>query len=545
MKPVGYFRLILFLVCATALAQKPVVNPGGAVSAATFAPVGGPGHALVPGGIASLFGENLAAGPSVATVLPLPTRLGGTTLTVNGIAAPLFYVSPSQINFQVPSSTAVPSYGAYGQASIIVTTPAGSSVPIAADVYVYNPGIFTQNATGCGPGAVLNVAPDGSTSLNSPSNSVAPGDFISIFATGLGTMASQPADGEAAPSLPLVEYQYGVLAQFYWPASLPDAPGEQSSASWAGEAPGLVGVDQVNVPVPMGVPQGCAVPLRLATQSGLSQPITVSIRNGRGQCVDPPMGSSGEIVLKKSVVLNDDTVPESDTFTASFSASPGKTLPPPVVLGSGAEILTTIGQAPSCAIPGYSTLDAGQISLSGPAGQVQAQPSVVNGQISYQAPLPAGFVQRGTFQVSSAGGKNVGAFQSTLNVGSDIQVTSQYPKGSQVDGLSTITVNWTGGQAGEVATISIVEHQFPYDFIVTSQFPAAGGTAYIFPTYNTSTNYPVVAIIQMSPDIEIVLDVGPDPSQPRTISASGLTLGAQVNWVYEYRFTDLWWGIQP
>ena len=103
---------------------------------------------LVPGGIASLFGENLAAAPLQAGALPLPTKLGGTTVTVNGIAAPLFYVSPSQINFQVPASIAVPSYGAYSQASIIVTTPAGSSAAATADVYVYNPGIFTQNAQG-------------------------------------------------------------------------------------------------------------------------------------------------------------------------------------------------------------------------------------------------------------------------------------------------------------------------------------------------------------------------------------------------------------
>jgi hypothetical protein len=170
---------------------------------------------------------------------------------------------------------------------------------------------------------------------------------------------------------------------------------------------------------------------------------------------------------------------------------------------------------------------------------------VANGQISYLATLPAGFVQPGTFQISSAGGQNVGDFQTTLNVGSDIQVTSQFPKGSQLDGLSTIIVNWTGGQAGEVATLSVVEHQFLYDFVVTAQFPATGGYAWIYPTYNTGTNFPVVAVIQMSPDIEIVLDIGPDPSQPQTISPAGLTLGAQASWVYEYRFTGLWWGISP
>jgi uncharacterized protein (TIGR03437 family) len=541
MKAVKRFALLLFVASTTALAQKPAVSPGGAVSAATFASASGPGHALVPGGIASLFGENLAAAPLQAGALPLPTKLGGTTVTVNGIAAPLFYVSPSQINFQVPASIAVPSYGAYSQASIIVTTPAGSSAAATADVYVYNPGIFTQNASGCGSGAVLNVNPDGSTSLNSPSNSVAPGDFLSIFATGLGVVAGQPPDGEAAPSVPLARYQYGTQAQFYWPASLPDEAGAQSMASWAGKAPGLVGVDQVNVQVPVGVPQGCAVPFRFATQDGLSQSITVSIHNGGGQCVDPPMGSAGTILLKKSVVLNDDTIPESDTVAASFTQWPGMTVPPRVVLPLGLETETTVGQAPSCTAPGYSTLNAGEIELSGPAGQAQVQPSVTAGQVSYLGSLPSGFVQAGTFGIFSAGGESVGIMRATLNLGSDIQIRSQFPKGSQVDGLSTITVNWTGGQAGEVATLSIVEHQFLYDFVVTAQFPVTGGYAWIYPSYNTGTDYPIVAIIQESQDIEIVLDIGTDPAQPQTISASGLTLGAQVGWVYEYRFTGLSW----
>ena len=170
MKPVRRFRLIVFLACMTALAQKPVVNPGGVVNAASFAAVADNGQALplAPGGIASLFGENLAAGPLQANVLPLPTTLDGTTVTVNGVKAPLFYASPLQINFQVPSSMeqTIPSLGVPGVVSIVVTTAAGSSEPVTATVFLNSPGIFTQNSMGCGAGAILNVRPDGSVSLN-------------------------------------------------------------------------------------------------------------------------------------------------------------------------------------------------------------------------------------------------------------------------------------------------------------------------------------------------------------------------------------------
>ena len=122
------------------------------------------------------------------------------------------------------------------------------------------------------------------------------------------------------------------------------------AAIFDGKAPGFVGLDQLNVLVPSGVPQGCNVPLRIGTGPAFaqpqSQPVTVSIHNGAGQCVDPQMGSAGELVLKKSAVLNDDTVPESDTLAASFSASPGKTVSPPVVLAPGEETLTTMEQGP-------------------------------------------------------------------------------------------------------------------------------------------------------------------------------------------------------
>jgi uncharacterized protein (TIGR03437 family) len=276
MKLGEFFRLLLFLTGAAALAQTPVINPGGVVNAASFAGVTSNGQPLplVPGGIASLFGENLAAGPVPANVLPLPTTLGGTTVTVNGTMAPLFYVSPLQINFQIPSSTeqTIVSLGAPGVLFIVVTTTAGSSAPVTASVFLNSPGIFTQNGTGCGAGAILNVKPDGSVSLNSPSNSASPGEYLSIFATGLGLAGIQPADGEPAPDKPLLALlQYGAGVQFYINPldGVPGGPGVGQGASFAGKAPGFVGLDQLNVLIPSGAPQGCNVPLRVGTGPAL------------------------------------------------------------------------------------------------------------------------------------------------------------------------------------------------------------------------------------------------------------------------------------
>jgi len=236
-------------------------------------------------------------------------------------------------------------------------------------------------------------------------------------------------------------------------------------------------------------------------------------------------------------VLNDNTIPESDTFAATFRAAPGLRAPSPPTAGPGEGVNAALYQAPSCPIPGYATLDAGEMSLSGPGGQVNIQPSVKNGETSYQGSLPSGFVQPGAAQISSAGGTGVGSFTATLNVGAGVQITSQFPKGEIPLPADTVVMNWTGGQAGEVATLKVIEHQFGYDNIVFTQTAATNGTAVIpsIPAPPLGT----LPDLQYSTDIEVILEVGPNPSKPQTISVPGLTLGAQVSWAYEYRFVGL------
>ena len=92
---VGKQAFICILAFAPlALAQTPQI--AGVVNAANFQPP------VAPGALISIFGSNLATGQAEAHALPLPTNLLGTMVFINGIAAPLLYVSPSQINAQVP-----------------------------------------------------------------------------------------------------------------------------------------------------------------------------------------------------------------------------------------------------------------------------------------------------------------------------------------------------------------------------------------------------------------------------------------------------------
>ena len=104
------------------------------VSAASFS------AALTPDGIASAFGSNLATQFLVATGQTLPTNLGGTTVQVNGQLAPLFFVSPNQVNYLIPNNTPI------GNQTVVVTSGNGAVSNGIVSVNNVAPAIFTANA---------------------------------------------------------------------------------------------------------------------------------------------------------------------------------------------------------------------------------------------------------------------------------------------------------------------------------------------------------------------------------------------------------------
>ena len=205
-----------------AVGQKPVIQSGGVQNAGSFVSSDPP--AISPQMLVTIRGENLAVSTVVASVTPLPTNLAGATVTFNGIAAPLLYASPAQINAQVPSALR-PLLDTGGRSvSIVVTTPSGSSDPVNA--YADSPqfGIFTQGATGCGQAVAFNIHSDGrDISMNTPENSFDPENDLglAIFLTGIGAFPDRvdgvpwtfnPADNLISPSWVLLGVFFGVPA---------------------------------------------------------------------------------------------------------------------------------------------------------------------------------------------------------------------------------------------------------------------------------------------------------------------------------------------
>lgn len=137
---------------------------------------------VAPGGVASIFGTNLADTTKQADSLPLPTAMGGVQVRFNGLLAPLYYVSPTQINVQVPFELTGFS------ASLVIEreTASGPIVSAAVPVGVANgaPGVFTVDGTGSGRGVITHA----DFTLVDDGSPAAPGETLVAWVTGLGTV---------------------------------------------------------------------------------------------------------------------------------------------------------------------------------------------------------------------------------------------------------------------------------------------------------------------------------------------------------------------
>ena len=217
------------------------------------------GNALAPRSIASLFGANLAPRVAIADLAPpLPFTLGGVTMTMGGGSVPLFFVSPEQVNFQIPL------FNLTGQVSTSLTVTQGTAITtITVLLKPYAPALFTTNAGGTGQASTL-IA--GTTSLAAPigafpgSRPAKVGEYISIYATGLGDVSNRPSLGYPSP---------GSLLATTLATPTVTIGGAPATVSFSGLAPGYVGLYQINVQVPVGAPTGPAIPL-IVTIAGVS-----------------------------------------------------------------------------------------------------------------------------------------------------------------------------------------------------------------------------------------------------------------------------------
>jgi uncharacterized protein (TIGR03437 family) len=210
------------------------LSPIGVANAASFAPMT---MSIAPGELITLYGGGFSSSTKVMQGgEAFPTSLAGVQVLINGTPAPLYYVSPTQISAIVPFSLAT------GSATVQVVNASAKSNTVTTFVSTTAPGVFTQEANGLGYAAAVHAS-DGS--LVSPSNPAVPGDFIAVFLTGLGTVNdAKLADVFVANHLSVY------LDDYVRGASV------KAKVSYAGLAPGLDGLYQMNVQIPDGIGPG-------------------------------------------------------------------------------------------------------------------------------------------------------------------------------------------------------------------------------------------------------------------------------------------------
>jgi uncharacterized protein (TIGR03437 family) len=235
------------------------------VSAASYS-----GARLAPESIVAAFGTNLATAIEAASSVPLPTSLAGTTVKVKDSqgaerSAPLFFVSPTQINYLIPAETAT------GAATVVFNSSDGSVSGGAVQIAPVAPGIFAANADGQGTAAALalRVKPDGSQTFEATTR----------FDPNQNRVVAVPIDlGEATDQVFLLLFGAGWRQRSSLSSVTVTIGGVNAQVSYAGQQGGFVGLDQLNALIPRALIGHGEVDVTVTIDGQAANVVKVNIR---------------------------------------------------------------------------------------------------------------------------------------------------------------------------------------------------------------------------------------------------------------------------
>jgi uncharacterized protein (TIGR03437 family) len=236
----------------------PVPTVKAVTSAASYA-----SGVVAPGELITIFGS--AIGPPSLTVAPsgtAPLTLSNTSVSFDGILAPIYYVSATQTSVQVPYNISK------GQTVVRLTYNGVTSAGMTLTSLPASPGLFTTDSSGQRQLAALN----GDLSVNSASNPATRGAALVLYGTGEGQTSPPVVEGSRVPIIaPLPQTQLPVAVTI---------GGQPASVQYAGETPGLLsGLLQINVTVPDNAPVGANIPVQVTINGQPTQSnVTVAVK---------------------------------------------------------------------------------------------------------------------------------------------------------------------------------------------------------------------------------------------------------------------------
>ena len=437
------------------LAQPTVTAP--ALSSAVARGQGLAGSGIAQGSIFSIYGSGLGSTTwNEANKFPLPTTLGGTsvTVTVQGTQVPAIVLGAdsTQVNALLPSTTPI------GNGTFTVTYNNQTSAPAPIQVVGSAFGIYTFNEQGAGQA----IATDVNYQVNMITHVFHPGDYVVLWGTGLGAITGSDAAPPPIGNLPTQVTVY--------------VGNTTAPVSYQGRASCCSGLDQINFQVPAGV-SGCYVPVAVET-GGISGNIgnfaTIAVAESGDTCSDSVMGqdlvnqlAAGQNVSFGYIRLFDRTITTTagagatDYGFATFSQYTPATAGLAqygVSNGYCAAVDCTYGCGPVVG----ATSDMGDASPAQlDAGALTSQFAPVTA-LTQQSP-PRGFYLADflnysgryiwaseTYPITGSGGAAVGPFSVTDVTRPNIDVTLEFTGITPVQTLprgSDLVLQWTGGDS--------------------------------------------------------------------------------------------------
>ncbi len=266
------------------------LSPQGVVNAASYSPFTA---GVSPGEIVVLYGTNLAPSFQAASSLPLPTNLNGVSVTVNGVQAPLYYVSPTQLSVVIPYSAAYTVTSGFPIARIQVTNgSSGTSNAVTEFFNLTTPGLFSQTANGIGVGSIYHVTSSGFVAVTN-SNPAQPGETVVAYISGMGVTFPSVMEGTAGPTSPLAQTQNN----FDIFIGGTEACGSETTATacpFVGLAPYLANVYQFNIPIPSTATAGLNS-VEITGPDSDNYQVSMPIGNGLSNTSDRLGASSDEV----------------------------------------------------------------------------------------------------------------------------------------------------------------------------------------------------------------------------------------------------------
>ena len=440
----------------------PVVPTGPTITAiqnnSSSIPAGLPNYGIAPSSLFKIVGTGLAA-PGDSTLHSsegsgLQTTLNGATVTVNiggMILHPaLYYATPTQIDAVLPAATPL------GNNGTLTVTYNGTTSAAATFVVVASAVGLTEYNNGFG------VATDLAGALLTLTNSGSPGQTIIVWATGLG---ADPADSDTTYTLT----PHAINTGTYYFGGIQVTPIYQGASTYPG-------VDVIVLTVPASVPLGCYVPLVAVTGNIVSNSVTFPIHGGGGVCVDPTSGLNGSQILQGTqdalrtglVSLVQTNAPGSGaTRTVTNSANASFQKYTGLLASATGQIVSpggcVVGPIIGASVPSLEGLEAGTISLTGPAGLAVTLASQFGLKGAFTASLAAGAIPSsgGTFTFHGSGGTDVGSFTTAITLANPLLTWTNMSAAATIDKTQAVTVTWTGGNPGTYVVISGTSSKTP------------------------------------------------------------------------------------